>query len=323
MIAPLLLIAALATAPQNGPDFRVETDARRRTIVLDVGPVHLPSGSDYDAITPPITVSGVWGVDGWLRSFSVEVVNEAGEVLPNSSLHHLALIAPEQRELFRPIARRITAFGRETESIRLPGQLGYRVEPTDSFRVVASLFNPGDEPLHAHVRMKLEYADAWLDAVHSEVLPFYLDAGGEGPSGFDVPPGGARQSWEWSPAVSGRIIGLGGHLHEHAVALILEDVTEGKVMWTGEPIYGPEGELRGVSRKFFLRGKKLHADHRYRVTAVYENATGDVIRGAMGHVGGLFLPDRGGSIPPADRADPAYLADEYGSAQATHAHHHP
>src|SRR5690606_6187147 len=92
----------------------------------------------------------------------------------------------------------------------------------------------------------------------------------------------------------------------------LEDRTTGKVIWEAAPILDEEGEVVGMPiKKFFWRlGVPLHPDHTYRLTAIYENPTGEVIPdGAMGTLGGVFLPARGVAWPSVDHGDPEYQLD--------------
>jgi hypothetical protein len=333
MLVPTLLLTAALFAPvpstiessfEGQPGLRVEDHRWRRTITLDLGPITIPTSSSYYEPAAPVTAAATWGVNGWLKGFRMEMVDARGRPLDVPVLHHAALIAPGDRDLFGPMARRIVAFGQETAPIPFPRGLGYRVHPGDSLRLVAVLYNPLEVPIDGvRLRMTVDYALDRLDGERFPVLPFLMNAAGKRGYEFDVPPGGAQQSWEWSPVVSGSIIALGGHLHTHAVAVLLEDVTEGKLLWRGEAIYGADGEIEGVTRKGFLRMPRMRPDHVYRVTAVYENPTGETIRGAMGHVGGLFIPDRGAIIPAPDRGHSDYLADENISLMGEHVHHHP
>jgi hypothetical protein len=302
---------------------RLDVNERDRTLTMLAGPVSLPANLGYDAAFVPLAVAGAWGLDGWLRAFEVEVVDGNGRVVHERLLHHAGLIDPVERDLFNPVARRIVAFGMEMEGIRLPGQLGYRVEPEDSVVLAGAFFNPSSTPFdEVYLRVRMIYADARFDARHQSVLPFYLDAAPTGVVQFDAPPGLSEHSEEWQPAIGGRVLGLGGHLHDGGTSVRLDDVASGEVLWTGEALYDPEGRLQGVSRKIFARGFRMEPDRSYRVTATYENSTGSAITGAMGHVAGLFLPDDVEDMPPADRSHPAYQADLYGKIGQGAAHSH-
>ena len=94
------------------------------------------------------------------------------------------------------------------------------------------------------------------------------------------------------------------------------------MLWVAKAEYDDDGKLTGVSRKIFLRGLKIWPDHLYRVTATYWNPTDEVIHGAMGHIGGLFLPDDIEEMPLADPDDPDYARDLYSMQHNSEAHHH-
>jgi hypothetical protein len=267
----------------------------------------------YGAPFVPVAVGGVLDLNGWLRAFETELVDGDGRTISVNLLHHAGLLAPGERDLFNPSVRRIVAFGMETARIQLPGQLGYRVEPGDSILLAAGFFNPTDKPFEAvYLRLHVIYADAGNDARHQSVLPLYLDAVGPGTTTFDVPPGETRQSWDWQPAIAGRILALGGHLHESGVSVELEDVATGELLFVGHAEHDEAGRLTGVSRSVFARGIWISPDRVYRVTATYRNSGTEVLTGAMGHVAGLFLPDSIEDMPPADTSHPAYAADLYG-----------
>jgi len=305
-----LFVAQGASAQAS---LRLERDEKGRTLTLLAGPVSLPANLGYDAPFVQLAVAGRWEIDGWLRAFEVDLVDREGAVIQERLLHHAGLIDPLERDLFNPVARRIVAFGMETEGIRLPGRLGYRVEPHDSVVLAGAFFNPTSEPFaEVFLRVRMVYADVRYDARHQSVLPFYLDAAATGVTQFDVPPGMSEHSEEWHPAIGGRVLALGGHLHEGGVSVRLEDVSEATVLWIGTAEHDVSGALTGVSRSVFARGFRMEPAREYRITATYDNRSEDVIVGAMGHVAGLFLPDDIEQMPPADRSHPAYLADLYG-----------
>jgi hypothetical protein len=128
---------------------------------------------------------------------------------------------------------------------------------------------------------------------------------------WDLPPGRSERSWEGTPAVGGRILGVGGHLHRFGTELVLEDVTAGRVLARLRPDVGPDGSILGVQRRRFLWrfGLPLRTDRVYRITAVYDNPTLDTIPwGAMGAIGGIVLP-RERAWPMPDSANPLFIRD--------------
>jgi hypothetical protein len=225
------------------------------------------------------------------------------------------VIAASRRELFSEIMLRVAAAGQETAPALLPRMIGLRVRKGEEFLFSSMLHNPTPRAYTgAIIRVRMPYtaADTWLPPFSA--FPFYLDV--MPPAGethaYDLPPGRSEKSWEGRPALAGRILGVGGHLHQYGVALILEDLTAGKVIWKAEPILDEAGELVGMPiKKFFWRlGVPLRTDHTYRLTAIYDNPTGETIPdGAMGTLGGVFLPARGTIWPAIDPNSPEYQLD--------------
>jgi hypothetical protein len=105
---------------------------------------------------------------------------------------------------------------------------------------------------------------------------------------------------------------MGGHLHEYATELRLEDVTDGRVLWRTEPILDEEGSVAGMAQDRFIwrLGLPIRADHTYRLVAVYQNPTGETIPdGGMGALGGIVIPARAAAWPSVDETDPQYALD--------------
>jgi hypothetical protein len=133
-----------------------------------------------------------------------------------------------------------------------------------------------------------------------------------GPHAYDLPAGQSSKSWQAAPAVSGRILEIGGHVHKYAVEIRLDDVTTGKTLWRAAPDLDASGEVVGIPSKgyWWRLGLPLERSHVYRVTAAYENPTGKTIPdGAMGALGGVFLPDRIDAWPAVDRTTAEYQRD--------------
>jgi hypothetical protein len=145
------------------------------------------------------------------------------------------------------------------------------------------------------------------------IQPFYLDvmppAGGHA---YNLPPGRSSKSWEGKPAIDGRILALGGHMHKYGLLLRLEDVTEKKVLWEARPELDDKGNVIGMPKKYFVwrLGIPLKAENTYRLTAFYDNPTGKMIPlGGMGALGGVVVPSNANEWPSVNRKDPEYLYD--------------
>lgn len=314
---PDQILVADATPDPELPTARseyveVRTLEEEREVEFVIGPVELTAGMAH--LRLPIQMAE-FPVDGWIQGFAVEMRNGAGEPIPMDLLHHVNFIDPDKRELFSPIARRVMAAGRETSTVRLPGIIGYPVSEGDRMLIAAMFANPleGDYP-DARLVVRFFYSaesDGFIQP--RNIFPFYLDVMGPiGPKDFAVPPGNTVKSWEGHPAVDGRILAISGHLHDYATRLALIDVTENETLWEVEPEGTADGHVTGVPTDEFLwtLGKKIRADHTYRIEVEYENPLDTAAPdGGMGAIGGAVWVGKKVEWPEFDRTDERYLTD--------------
>jgi len=272
-----------------------------------VGPVKLPAGNT--GYRTPIQVASLPG-SGWLHGFSWFVHDSQGNRLSDDLLHHVNLIDPDRRELFSPTARRVFAAGRETGPQMLPRFIGYPLTEGTRFIVVAMFSNPEPEEKEVYLTVRLQRSPQRRLFNPLPMFPFHMDVMGPvGEKSFPLPPGKAVQSWEGSPAVDGRILGLGGHAHDYATLLKLEDLTTGKVLYSVTP-EGSDGRVTAVpvAMPWKRGGIRIYKDHRYRVTVEYNNTTDQATpHGGMGVVGGVVLSSE--TWPVLDKAHPDYVTD--------------
>lgn len=320
-LASALLGAALAatlieptSALSQGSDWvEVENDAEAGELVIVVGPVNLPAHAGHHDIEQPPLVTATVPVEAYLYGFYIEMVDGAGERITQELLHHVNLIDPDHRELFSPISRRLFAAGNETQPASLPSWLGVPVEKGHRLNISAMFYNPtGTHYPAARLRVVLKYRhEGWIFPM--AVYPVYIDVMGYlGEKDFDLPPGRYERSWEGSPAIAGRLLAASGHLHDYAIGLRFEDVTEGEVLWETRPVTDEDGCVKRVPvGKFWWQlGIYLDPEHTYRLTVVYDNPTGVTIpAGGMGVLGGVFRPAAGEEWPAADPDAPAYVQD--------------
>lgn len=251
---------------------------------------------------------------GGLHGWEVELGNAAGEPLPTGLLHHVTIISPELRRLFSPMAQRVIAIGAETGAKRMPRFLGYPIQKGQRWLVLVAFHNPGSASYTGlSLSLHLKYSSTKTLIKPADVYPFYLDISMPGGgNAFDLPPGRSVHSWDSPPAISGRVLGMSGHLHDHARLLRLEDLTADRVLWEVEPVLDEEGHiLRVPTRQFLLgTGPRLDPDHPYRVPVIYANPTDrTIVGGGMGAVAGIFRPDPDQEWPAVSEDNPLYVVD--------------
>lgn len=333
--------AALARLPAA----RVTVERAGKQMVIELPPVdvpgRLPDGSESMAM-PPVARIEI-PVNAYITGYRIDVVDSAGRPLPQRLLHHFNLNDPDHRELFLPISLHVLAASRETPAVTIPWFLfGVPIARGQRFLAYSMLANAATEGHHGvRVRLVLRLTPKWRPWPFYRAYPWVMDVQfpvGRPPGGskaFDLPPGRTVRSWESSPAISGTILGMGGHVHDYALGLELTDVTTGQVVGRLVPERDSAGLVQLLDPARFYRwyrlGIHITATHRYRVTVSYDNPTGQIIpNGGMGAVAGLFVPDGGAAWPAVDTTDVSYRQDLHDSfwelpmdmMMMSHAHHH-
>lgn len=312
-----LLIAGDARVPAAGTDARIFLDSLGGALVIDLAPVDLPARTPHHAMAQPPVATLEIPEAGSIYGFQVEVVDSAGTVLPDELIHHFNLIDPDHRELFLPISRRLLAAGHETGAIRLPWLLfGLPLERGQHVVASAMVENLTGTSYHqARVRLVMNFTRAGRPWPLFAASPWQMDvAFPVGDKSFALPPGRSSRSYEGSPAVAGRIIGMGGHMHDYGRLIEFTDVTTGATIYRAAPKLDGAGHIQSVPVSLLYGwtrlGVHIAPEHRYRVTVSYDNPTGAPIPdGGMGVVAGLFVPDHGVHWPATDRGDSLYQQD--------------
>jgi hypothetical protein len=128
-------------------------------------------------------------------------------------------------------------------------------------------------------------------------MPFFADVNSVigGTSAWDLPPGRSEKSSEFTMPLGGSILALGGHVHDYARSVRLEDAENGKVLVRLDTKLTSDGHLVTLGKRVFgfhEEGLALLPNHRYRVVAQYDNPTGHVLKqGGMASMAGAFVPN--------------------------------
>ena len=322
-----ILAAALAGGsgqPLQSPTVTIAVDSGRRELTITAGPFDLPNmppmedhammdlGMSHD--TPVQQFE--WPIDGWFRGFRMELTDAAGNPVPRGVIHHMIMVNFSRRQLVYPAVERLMGAGTETEDISVPKTIGVPMTPGMKLGMYVAWHNDTGRDLEG---VFLKIAMMWTPKNQNpppvNSLPIYMDANLTvgGSNTFDVPPGRSEKAFEFTLPVSGRLLGVGGHLHDYGVLVRLEDAVSGKVITTVEATRDSAGKVSKVSRRLFGvsgEGLKLKAGHPYRVVGVYDNPTGEtLVKGAMAHMAGLFVPDDLGEWPKIDPSNAEYQRD--------------
>jgi hypothetical protein len=300
MLSSLAVLLTIAGSPDSVESLAVEVDSARHEVRIVTRPFDLPDMSgmhDHSQSHDTPVYRFTWPVDGWFRGFRVEVLAADGTQLPRRLMHHMIMINYQRRQLVYHAAERLWGAGVETGNFSLPRTIGVPLASGTPLGMYIAWHNSLGHDLTG---VRLVLVMQWLPRNQNprpvDVLPLYFDVNLTvgGANEFDVPPGRSVKAFEFTVPVEGRILGVGGHLHDYGREVRLEDVESGRVLTRVEAKTRPDGTLRGMERHLFgVRGQglKLRANRRYRVVAVYDNPTGETyVKGAMGSLVGIFAP---------------------------------
>ena len=130
------------------------------------------------------------------------------------SLHHFVLINPGRTDPVctsgsGALGERLFAAGNERSQQHLPTPFGYQ-NSNGTWRMVTHIVNKGSVTKNMMVEVVYQYRTTG----GAEAKPLWFDIDGCGDSEYTVPNGYSDATANWVSTVNGRMIGMGGHLHD-------------------------------------------------------------------------------------------------------------
>jgi hypothetical protein len=282
----------------KGVKLEEKIDAATHAITLRVGPMALPAHTNHHKMPQPPDLFWTIPVDAWLLAYTPKLVDSSGNEVPGRVLHHVAFWNENRSDFLCPDKEEhIFGAGSEmTNWVEIPGY-GYRVQKGDKIRIETMVHNPTDtgyDSVFLEVRIPFQETNAATGAqTVKSVYPAWMDVESCGNSGYDLKPGENVTTGTVPVKYDGILLGVGGHMHDYAKEIVLEDATRKETVATLDAKVGEQGELLSMPVvTFFDRGGyKFAAGDTLKITATYENPTGKFMRdGAMGIVVGYFAP---------------------------------
>jgi len=280
----------------KGIKLEQQVDAATHTITLREGPLTLRANTGHMKMPQPPDVFWTIPLDAFLLAYTPRLVDANGDTVPGIVLHHTAFWNTDRSDFLCPNKEEhIFGAGSElTNWTELPGY-GYRVQKDDKIRIETMVHNPtGTAYDHVYLEVKIPYAPAADPTVSTKsVYPTWMDVQSCGNSGYDLKPGNNQNTGTVTVKYNGILLGVGGHMHDYAKQIVLEDATRKETVATLDAKLDEKGLLLSMPVvTFFDRGGyKFSAGDLLRITATYDNTTGKPLpSGAMGIVVGYFLP---------------------------------
>lgn len=278
-----------------GVTLGVKVDSAAHTITLRIGPMTLPANTPHTKMPQPPALLWAIANSGWLLAYHPKIVDASGNAIPGVVLHHVAFWNENRPDFLCPNKEEhiFGAGGELTDWAAVPG-FGYRVEKNDKIRIETMVHNPTPASYdHAYLEVTIPYLDDASPAPVKNFYPAWMDAGSCGSSGYDLPPGLSKKTGSVLVKYSGVLLGVGGHMHDYAQQLVLEDSRSKEPVATLPAKTDANGHLQSMPVVMFYQtgGYPFAAGDKLTITATYNNTTGKLLRdGAMGIVVGYFVP---------------------------------
>ncbi len=274
---------------------RVQDLAAERRLQVRVGPLHLTANTHHDGIAQAVPGDFEVSFDGWITAYHPRLVDANGQPVPSRLLHHVAIWSASRPDFLCPNKEEhiFCAGGEMNDWPTLPG-VGYRVRQGDRIRVDTMFHNPTDTAYpQTYLEVTMEYRLA-SDGPLASVYPTWLDVMECGNSGYDLAAGFTTTSAQFKLAYSGKLLGVGGHLHDYGQRLELKNLTRGEDVAMLDSTLDRQGRILEMPIVTFADrgGYPLAKGDVLRVTATYHNPGEELKQGAMGIVVGYFLPEK-------------------------------
>ena len=266
----------------NGPDapLAIVVDSAHDAVRITLGPCRVPAlgamGMEempgmgmmmHGAGHEDVRVHFRWPADVWMRSFDLQLFDAAHHHLDQpTTMHHMEVLNFDRRQLVYPMVERVFGMGEETSGASVPKTVGVPLDAGADMGLYVMWNNHTERDLEGVTfELTIRYSPRNLAPRPTIVLPFKADVNihpGYGDA-FDLPPGGGSRSALFTVGTSGRLLAVGGHLHDYGKELRLEDTRTGRVLARVTARRKAGGEVTGVTHGI-LRHPRARAASRGR-----------------------------------------------------------
>lgn len=267
-------------------------------ITVRIGPVNLPANTEHTAVAQPPTFWLTIPFDGWLTAYHPSITDAKDQPAPNKLLHHVAFFDTARPDfLCANKEEHIFGAGAEMNDWPMIPGFGYRVHKNDRIRISTMFRNPTMKN-YSDVFLQVRIGYQMLSEDHAalkDIYPAWFDVMECGASAYDLVPGESTKTAQFKLRYSGKLLALGGHLHDYGQWLVLKNLQTNETIATLEAVADPKGRILSMPVELLVDrgGVPLRSGDLIEVTDAYENPTSKPITdGAMGIVVGYFLPDQ-------------------------------
>jgi hypothetical protein len=232
-----------------------------------------------------------------------------------AQLHHMVLFnrdtgrsdATCANSILGVLGQRFFASGDERTPAQLPNGFGYKISASSQWNMIWDLAGISEEDQQVFFQLTYDFAPASTPGI-TDVEPVWLDINQCGTSMYSAPAGQSERTYTWTVNRPGRLIGIGGHLHDGGTHLsIVNDSTgrticDSRATYGGDPLYTDHHGKQHISAMSSCVGTAaqpldtLTNGQRITIHSFYDlpQAQDDV----MGISVGYIARGSGGTTPP-------------------------
>ena|SRR5918996_1262808 len=137
-----------------------------------------------------------------------------------------------------------------------PGNYGDFVDGDEQWALIYHLMNFQPEP----IEVEFKYTFSWVRSGPTEVDPVWLDIDQCGDSEVSIPAGYSDRHWRTTAQQRGTVVGVGGHAHDHSIAVSVENNTKDLNYFTSVAGYAPDSPFAPVGPGPGTRGHPTAAN---------------------------------------------------------------
>lgn len=157
-------------------------------------------------------------------------------------LHHAVWSSSARSDLTCPgLPERFFASGNERTPILMPAGYGYRVDSGDNWNLLVDLMNMSGEPQTVYIDVVFGFGSA----TDQSVTPVWLDIDNCSDSEYTIPAGPSDTHRDFRAPWDGKIVSMGGHLHDGGVFTETTNETTGQSICKSTAGYGTKPAYQG------------------------------------------------------------------------------
>lgn len=219
----------------------------------------------------------------WVIGYRTEISDAAGKAPRENYLCHTFF--GDQRVMQREDQEMRGIYSDAfTPEVRVPEGFGIVLGPDDRLHWMPMFNNRSEHS--ARVEMKVRVTLIRGKDLRKPLRPLYANLRSvQVPHLYFVPPGRDEKRVTFEIPFDGAIHFLGTHIHPHGESIELFNVSRSERVWEGKGKHDSNGRMTAMDVFSSVEGYPVRAGELYRVTAVYNNPTGDRIDA----MAGLFM----------------------------------